>query len=67
MAYVDWCLRFIRADRGQETVLLTDAHLRFFLEYRHIAGDATLDTLPVIDCFWFGPSTANQRIEMRHP
>jgi len=65
VAQLDWCPSFIRADREQETVLLADAHLRFFLEHRHIAGDdqSTLDTLPVTDCFWFGFSTANQRIE----
>jgi hypothetical protein len=65
VAQLDWCPRFVRADRGQEPVLLADAHLRLFLEHRHIAGDdqSTLDTLPVTDCFWFGPSTANQRIE----
>jgi len=65
VAQLDWCPRFIHADRGQEAVLLADAHLRFFLEHRRITGDdqSTLDTLPVSDCFWFGPSTANQRIE----
>jgi len=65
VAQLDWCLRFIYADKGQEAVLLADAHLRFFLDHRYIAGDdqSTLDSLPVGDCFWFGPSVANQRME----
>jgi hypothetical protein len=62
---LDWCPRFIRADKGQEAVLLGDAHLRLFLDHRHVLGDdqSTLDTLPVADCFFFGASSANQRIE----
>jgi hypothetical protein len=65
VASLGWCPQFIRADKGQEAVLLADAHLRLFLEYCHILGDdpATLDTLPVADCFFFGASTANQRME----
>lgn len=61
---LDWCPRFIRADKGQETVLLDDTHLRLFLDHRHILGDDLfiLDNLPVADCFFFGPSSANQRI-----
>jgi hypothetical protein len=65
VAQSNWCPRFIRADKGQEAVLLADAHLRLFLDYRQLAGDdqSTLDSLPVNECFWFGPSSANQRIE----
>lgn len=62
---LDWCPRFIRADKGQEAVLLADTHLRLFLDHRHTLGDdqSTLDTLPVADCFFFDASSANQRIE----
>jgi hypothetical protein len=62
---LDWCPRFIRADKGQETVLLADAHLRLFIDHRSLIRDdqSTLDTLPVADCFFFGASSANQRIE----
>ena len=54
---LDWCPRFIRADKGQEAVLLGDAHLRLFLDHRRGYGD-DLDTLPVADCCFFGPSSA---------
>jgi len=65
VASLDWCPRFICADKGQEAVLLADAHLRLFLDHRRAVGDdeATLDTLPVAECFFFGSSSANQRIE----
>ena len=50
---------------NKRQIYLADAHLRFFLDHCHLAGDgqSTLDSLPVNDCFWFGPSTANQRME----
>jgi len=61
----DWCPKLIRADRGQEVVLLADAHLRLYYERQLQAGLApeALDDIPLSECFLFGPSTANQRIE----
>ena len=61
-----WCPRLIRSDRGQEVVLLADAHLRLFREAaieRDRITDEAAAAVPLSQCFLFGPSTANQRIE----
>jgi hypothetical protein len=61
---LNWALAKIRADRGQETVLLADTHLRLYLGHLH-AGDMVVDDLdlvPVRQYFLFGASTRNRRI-----
>jgi len=61
----DWCPKLICSGRGQEVVLLTDAHLRLYYEHRLQAGltPEALNDIALSECFVFGPSTANQRIE----
>ena len=46
---------FIQSDRGVETVLLADAHFQL--------QQATQSELEIKDCYMYGTSTANQRIE----
>jgi hypothetical protein len=47
--------RFIRSDRGGETTLIAAAHYALLKKYH--------EDLIVSECYWFGTSTANQRIE----
>ena len=47
--------RFVRSDRGGETVLMAQAHLQLLQAYE---ADMSFD-----NCYWYGTSTANQRIE----
>jgi hypothetical protein len=47
--------RFVRSDRGTETVMLADAHFQL---QQNIQPD-----LEFRDCYLYGTSTANQRIE----
>ena len=49
----------LRTDHGGETTMLADAHYRISQSLR--TDDE--ETLRFIDCFLFGTSTANQRIE----
>lgn len=47
--------RFVRSDRGVETVMLADAHYQLQTSYE--------PDLEFQDCYLYGTSTANQRIE----
>jgi hypothetical protein len=47
--------RFVRSDRGTETVMLADTHYRLLLENE--------PDLEFKDCYMYGTSTANVRIE----
>jgi hypothetical protein len=47
--------RFVRSDRGGETVRLADAH--------HQLSSYEQEGLPFEDCYMYGTSTSNQRIE----
>jgi hypothetical protein len=45
----------VRSDRGVEMTMLAAAHHAFMK--KHVSD------IPFNDCYWFGTSTANQRIE----
>jgi hypothetical protein len=47
--------QFIRSDRGVETTLLAAAHHAFMKKHKA--------ELAFPECYWYGTSTANQRIE----
>jgi hypothetical protein len=55
-AKLGYCPKLFRADRGGELPLIAEAHFAFS---RHTNPDVKR----VEDCFWFGKSTKNQRIE----
>jgi hypothetical protein len=59
------CPRFIRTDRGTETVLLADLHFSFFIEaaLREQWSEQDYESLQISDCYIYGPSTRNIRIE----
>ena len=58
---MNWCPKFIRADKGQESVLLADAYLRLFLDtyFADRVIEEELDTLSFSDYFFFSASTGN--------
>jgi hypothetical protein len=47
--------RFVRSDRGTETVMMADTHYQLQVAYD--------PNLQFDDCYLYGTSTANQRIE----
>jgi hypothetical protein len=49
------CPRMLRSDRGVETTLIAAVH--------HRIVQSQLPEIPLADCYLFGTSTANQRIE----
>lgn len=59
------CPKFWRSDRGKEVLLLADSHYSFYQKYRETQGDTPeqLNSLRFRDCYMFGTSTANIRIE----
>jgi hypothetical protein len=59
------CPRFYRSDRGNEHLLLADAHYSFFLEHKRSQGfsEQQLANLKLHHCYLFGTSTENIRIE----
>jgi hypothetical protein len=59
------CPRFIRTDRGTETVLLSDLHFSLYIEaaLREQWSDEDYQRIQISDCYIYGPSTANVRIE----
>ena len=61
------CPSFWRSDRGKEVLLLADAQYSFFLLHKKAeAGGLTPeeeDSLKFRDCYMFGTSTANVKIE----
>jgi len=59
------CPSFWRSDRGKEVLLLADAHYSFFRKHREAQGASPeeIDSLRFRDCYMFGTSTANIKIE----
>jgi len=59
------CPRFYRSDRGNEVLLLADAHYSFYTEYKRSQGltDEQLAAIKPHHCYMFGTSMANIRIE----
>jgi len=59
------CPSFFRSDRGKEVLLLADAQFSLYILHKRSIGvaDASEDTLRLRDCYMFGTSTANIRIE----
>lgn len=59
------CPKFWRSDRGKEVLLLADSHYSFYQKHRESLGDTSeqLASLRFRDCYIFGTSTANIKIE----
>jgi hypothetical protein len=59
------CPRFIPTDKGTETVLLADLHFSLFIEaaLREQWSEQEYQSLRISDCFIYGPSTHNIRVE----
>jgi hypothetical protein len=59
------CPSFIRTDKGTETIMLADAHFSLFTEAELAEHwpDEEYDSLSVTDCYIYGPSTRNVRVE----
>ena len=59
------CPRLIRSDKGTETFLLCDVHFSLFIEaqLREVFSDEYYQSLRISDCYIYGPSTRNVRIE----
>jgi len=59
------CPSFWRSDRGKEVLLLADSHFSFYRKHKEAEGatQEELDTLRLRDCYMFGTSTANIKIE----
>jgi len=57
--------KFVRTDRGVETLMAADAQYSFYLQHQRLQGlsSTQVDTLPFRDCYLYGTSTANIRIE----
>jgi hypothetical protein len=53
-----YCPRIIRSDRGTETTMCADAHFKLSTSLRSNEEIAGFE-----DAYWYGTSTANQRIE----
>jgi hypothetical protein len=61
----DRCPSFFRSDRGKEVLLLADAQYNFYIRHRRALGTCPEDeeALNLRECYMFGTSTANIRIE----
>ena len=59
------CPFFFRSDRGTETLLLADAQYSFYILNKKASGNCPEDedTLRLRECYMYGTSTANIRIE----
>jgi hypothetical protein len=59
------CPSFFRSDRGKEVLLLADAHFSLYVLHKKEKGllPEEEDALRLRDCYMFGTSTANIRIE----
>ena len=60
------CPRYIRTDKGSETGAVAAAQFRLFIEHAFKEpgwSDAEYEALSLSDCYVYGPSTANVRIE----
>ena len=65
LKYHNRCPSFWRSDRGKEVVLLADAHYSFFRKHKQAEGATPeeVNALQFRDCYMFGTSTANLKIE----
>jgi rhodanese-related sulfurtransferase len=61
----DRCPSYFRSDRGKEVLLLADAQFNFYIRHRQALGTCPDDeeSLNLRECYMFGTSTANIRIE----
>jgi len=61
----DRCPSFWRSDRGKEVTLLADSQFSFFIKHKQALGATPeqLLSLRFRDCYMFGTSTANIKIE----
>lgn len=59
------CPSFFRSDRGKEVLLLADAHYSIYVLERKAPKTCPDNEDPIClrDCYMFGTSTANIRIE----
>jgi hypothetical protein len=59
------CPAFFRSDRGKEVLLLADAHFSLYVLHKRAEGLSQEDeeNLRLRDCYMFGTSTANIKIE----
>jgi hypothetical protein len=59
------CPRFIRTDKGTETVLLADLHFSLYIKaaLREQWSEQDYKSIRISDCYIYGPSTRNIRIE----
>jgi hypothetical protein len=59
------CPSFIRTDKGTETILLADAHFSLYIEaaLEENWPDEEYATVRINDCYVYGPSTRNVRVE----
>lgn len=59
------CPSFFRSDRGKEVLLLADAHFSLYILHKREEGlsQEDEDNLRLRDCYMFGTSTANIKIE----
>ena len=59
------CPSFFRSDRGKEVLLLADTQYNFYIRHRRALGTCPEDedTLNLRECYMFGTSTANVKIE----
>ena len=66
MKVVGYCPNFIRSDKGTETLMMVDAHY-FFYHTTHFndptISDEMFDQICFSDCYIYGKSTGNTRIE----
>jgi SOS response regulatory protein OraA/RecX len=62
---VGLCPRFIRTDKGTETVLLANCHFSLFIEaaLREQWSEAEYKAVRISDCYIYGPSTRNIRVK----
>src|SRR5271163_4868987 len=63
---IGYCPNFLRTDRGRETPMMADAHYYFYhtacLHDESISDDA-FDNICFADCYLFGKSTGNVKVE----
>ena len=59
------CPRRIRTDRGGETVLMAEAQYSLYSAHKQAEGwtSTQIKQIQLRDCYWYGSSPANQRIE----
>jgi hypothetical protein len=61
-----YCPNYLRTDRGRETPMMADAHYYFYHTaclYDDTISDEAFDNICFADCYLFGKSTSNVKIE----